>query len=48
MLELKNITFKVDNLDSKGEITILDNINFTIEKGKILIITGPNAAVNQH
>ena len=42
MLELKNITFKVDNLDGKGEITILDNINFTIEKGKILIITGPN------
>ena len=42
MLELKNITFKVDNLDGKGEITILDNINFTIEKGKILIIPGPN------
>ena len=42
MLELKNITFKVDNLDGKGEITILDNVSFKIEKGKILIITGPN------
>ena len=43
MLELKNITFKVDNLDGKGEITILDNVSFKIEQGKILIITGPNA-----
>ena len=42
MLELKNITFKVDNLDGKGEITILDNVSFKIEQGKILIITGPN------
>lgn len=42
MLELKNITFKVDNLDGKGEITILDNVSFKVEKGKILIITGPN------
>ena len=41
-LELKNITFKVDNLDGKGEITILDNVSFKIEQGKILIITGPN------
>ena len=42
MLELKNITFKVDNLDGKGEITILDNVSFKVEKGKILVITGPN------
>ena len=42
MLELKNITFKVDNLDGKGEITILDDVSFKVEQGKILIITGPN------
>ena len=42
MLELKNITFIVDNLDGKGEITILDDVSFKVEKGKILMITGPN------
>lgn len=42
MLELKNISFKVKALDSDQEITILDNISFTIDFGKILVITGPN------
>lgn len=42
MLELKNISFKVKALDSDEEITILDNISFTIDFGKILVITGPN------
>ena len=42
MLELKNITFKVKALDSDEEVTILDNISFEVESGKILVITGPN------
>ena len=42
MLELKNISFKVKALDNSDEITILDNISFEIENGKILVITGPN------
>ncbi len=42
MLELKNISFKVKALDNSEEITILDNISFEIENGKILVITGPN------
>lgn len=42
MLELKNITFKVKALDSNEEVTILDDISFEIENGKILVITGPN------
>ncbi|MEG0855250.1 MAG: ATP-binding cassette domain-containing protein [Terrisporobacter sp.] len=42
MLQLKNITFKVKALDNDDEITILDDISFEIETGKILVITGPN------
>ena len=42
LLELKNISFKVKGLDNKEEITILDNISFKIDLGKILVITGPN------
>ena len=37
MLELKNITFKVKALDSNEEVTILDDISFEIENGKIII-----------
>ena len=44
MLELKNITFKVDNLDGKGEITILDNINYKFESGNIYGIYGHNGS----
>ena len=40
MLELKNISFKVKALDNSEEITIIDNISFEIENGKILVITG--------
>ena len=42
LLELKNISFKVKGLDNKEEITILDNISFKIDLGKILVIKGPN------
>lgn len=42
MLELKNISFKVKVLDNSQEITILDNINLTIDTGKVIVITGPN------
>ena len=42
MLELKNISFKVKALDREEEITILDDISFKMDLGKILVITGPN------
>ena len=47
MLELKNISFKVKALDSNEEITILDNISFSIDTGKILVITGPNGEIGR-
>ncbi len=40
MLELKNITFKVE--DERGEKTILSDINLHIEAKKFVAITGPN------
>lgn len=40
MLELKNISFVVDDIDGKKEI--LKNINLQLEKNKIYVITGPN------
>lgn len=40
MLELKNITFKVEG--EHGQKTILSNINLHINKNKFVVITGPN------
>ena len=40
MLELKNITFKVEG--ENGKKTILSNINLHINKNKFVVITGPN------
>lgn len=40
MLELKNISFRVD--DNGEPLNIIDNISFTIEDGKFVVITGPN------
>lgn len=47
MLELKNLTFAVQNTNSAGELqsrTIINNINFTFEKSKFYAITGPNGS----
>lgn len=40
MLELKNITFKVEG--ENGKKTILSNINLYINTNKFVVITGPN------
>ena len=40
MLELQHIFFQVE--DSKGELGILNDISFTLEENRFLVITGPN------
>lgn len=40
MLELKNVCFRVENGDT--ELSIVNDISFTLEDGKFLVITGPN------
>ncbi|ABK62279.1 MULTISPECIES: ABC transporter ATP-binding protein [Clostridium] len=40
MLELKNLSLEVEENDKK--ISILDNINLTLQDNKIYVITGPN------
>ncbi len=40
MLELKNVSFTV-NTDS-GTLDIIDDVSFTLDSGKFLVITGPN------
>lgn len=40
MLEIKNVSFKVDSED--GNKTILHDVNLTVPDGKLVVITGPN------
>lgn len=40
MLEVKNLTFKVD--ENGIERSIVKDINFSVNKGEMLVITGPN------
>lgn len=40
MLELKNISFRIN--DDGRETTILNDISYTLEDDKFLVITGPN------
>lgn len=40
MLELKNIKLSVEG--EKGQFDILKNIDLTLQKNKIYVITGPN------
>ncbi|MBN2401326.1 MAG: ATP-binding cassette domain-containing protein [Spirochaetes bacterium] len=47
MLELKNLKFTSENIDPAGKPgirTIINDINFTFEKGKFYAITGPNGS----
>lgn len=41
MLELKNISFEVDEDDS-GKKEIIQGLNLSVEEGKFVVITGPN------
>lgn len=40
MLELKDISFTVPG--PNGEVKVLEQVNFNVEEGKVLVITGPN------
>lgn len=44
MLELKNISFSVPEESGRGENTkeIIQDVSFTVEAGKFVVITGPN------
>ena len=42
MLELKNLSFKVENEDGSGSLEIINNLNLTLDDGKFIVITGPN------
>lgn len=40
MLEIKDLTFRVDTDDGRQEI--VNNVSLTVPDGKVLVITGPN------
>lgn len=42
MLELKNIGFTVDDEADGEKLEIIEDVSFTLEDGKFLVITGPN------
>lgn len=42
MLEVKNIGFTVTGSAVSGEVEIIEDISFTLDDGKFLVITGPN------
>ncbi len=42
MLELKNVSFEVS--DDGITKTIIDNVSFTVDDGKFVVITGPNGS----
>jgi len=42
MLEMRNVYVTLDS--EKGKIDILEDINFTLEKKKIYVMTGPNGS----
>jgi Fe-S cluster assembly ATP-binding protein len=47
MLELRNLTFSAQSPEKSGDTaarTIIDNMNFTFERGKFYAITGPNGS----
>lgn len=41
MLEVKNLCFTVNNADNQ-KLEIVNDVSFTVEDGKFLVITGPN------
>lgn len=42
MLELKNVGFRVADASDGSNLEIIDNVSFTLDDGKFLVITGPN------
>lgn len=42
MLELKNVGFSVESEADGRKLEIIEDVSFTLEDGKFLVITGPN------
>lgn len=42
MLELKNISFEVENENDRSNLAIIKDISLTVPDGKFTVITGPN------
>lgn len=42
MLELKNIDFKVKDHQTGKDNIIIDNLSYSVDSGKLIVITGPN------
>lgn len=42
MLELKNISFSVEDETNKKQKEILNNISLTVDEDSFVVITGPN------
>lgn len=42
MLEIKNIGFSVNDAKKGKDLEIIDDVSFTLDDGKFLVITGPN------
>ena len=42
MLELKNISFEVNDENEKSQVEIIKDLSLTVEDGKFVVVTGPN------
>ena len=44
MLEIKNISFSVNDENSGNSQKIIDNLSFSVKPGQLIVITGPNGS----
>ena len=42
MLEVKNLCFSVPDAVHRKDLSIINDVSFTLEDGKFLVLTGPN------
>ena len=42
MLEVKNLCFSVPDAERRADLSIINDVSFTLEDGKFLVLTGPN------
>ncbi len=42
MLEVKNLCFTVPDAERRADLSIINDVSFTLEDGKFLVLTGPN------
>ena len=48
MLQVEHLSYDVSQGKGKKQSEILSDINFTVEDGEMLVITGPNGAESPH